>query len=230
MIIEEPPPVEGSSAAGVPRTLEGAPNVAANGAGLVAGGADVGGGVRSCGVVPLVVSGRGADGLCGQAGRLGVFLRERPEVGLSDVGLSLVEGRAVFEDRGVVLGVDREGLVAGLGVLAAGGVGQGVVRGVAGGGRPVFVFPGQGAQWEGMAVELLDSSVVFRDSLGVCGRALEELVDWRVEDVLRGVEGAPGLDRVDGGAAGVVRGDGGVGRVVAIVWRRAGGGGWAFAG
>ena len=29
------------------------------------------------------------------------------------------------------------------------------------------------------------------------GLALEGLVDWRVEDVLRGVEGAPGLDRVD---------------------------------
>ncbi|MGC3005731.1 acyltransferase domain-containing protein, partial [Streptomyces sp. G35A] len=26
---------------------------------------------------------------------------------------------------------------------------------------PVFVFPGQGAQWAGMAVELLESSSVF---------------------------------------------------------------------
>ena len=59
------------------------------------------------------------------------------------------------------------------------------------------MFPGQGAQWEGMAVELLGSSAVFRDGLRACGRALEELVDWRVEDVLRGVGGAPGLERVD---------------------------------
>ena len=72
-----------------------------------------------------------------------------------------------------------------------------MVRGVVRGGRPVFVFPGQGAQWEGMAVELLDSSEVFRGALRACGRALEGLVDWRVEDVLRGVGGAPGLDRVD---------------------------------
>ena len=65
------------------------------------------------------------------------------------------------------------------------------------GGRPVFVFPGQGAQWEGMAVELLGSSGMFRERLRLCGVALEEFVDWRVEDVLCGVEGAPGLDRVD---------------------------------
>ena len=103
----------------------------------------------------------------------------------------------MLEDRGVVLGDERDGLIEGLGVLAGGGVGEGVVRGVAREGRPVFVFPGQGAQWEGMAIELLDSSPVFRDAVRTCGRALEGLVDWRVEDVLRGVEGAPGLDRVD---------------------------------
>ena len=160
-------------------------------------------GAWSCGVMPLVVSGRGGEGLRGQAGRLREFLRERPEFGSSGDGAGLVDvafslaGRAVLEDRGVVLAGDRGGLVEGLGVLASGGVGEGVVRGVARGGRPVFVFPGQGAQWEGMAVELLRSSAVFRDGLRACGRALEELVDWRVEDVLCGVGGAPGLERVD---------------------------------
>ncbi len=205
-------------------------------------------GAWACGVVPLVVSGRGEAALHAQAERLREFLLEGVGEagagvsdddgvgeagagvsdddgvgeagaeagdgdgvggvgvgavcrgvggGLLDVGFSLV-GRAGLVDRGVVLGgVGDGGLVEGLGVLAAGGVGGGVVRGVAGGGRPVFVFPGQGAQWEGMAVELLDSSAVFRDALRACGVALEGLVDWRVEDVLCGVGGAPGLERVD---------------------------------
>ncbi len=200
VIIEEPP-VEGSSPAGIARSPQGAAGVSVNGASAIAGpvpaGAATGGGMWSCGVVPLVVSGRGAGGLRGQAGRLGELLRERPELGLADVGVSLVEGRAVFEDRGVVLGVERAELAGGLGVLAAGESARGVVRGVARVGMPVFLFPGQGAQWEGMAVELLDCAPAFRDSLRACGRALEELVDWRVEDVLRGVEGAPGLERVD---------------------------------
>ena len=59
----------------------------------------------------------------------------------------------------------------------------------------VFVFPGQGSQWEGMAVELLDSSPVFAELMGECGEALAPFVDWSLEDVLRGVGGAPGLDR-----------------------------------
>ncbi|RZE87156.1 acyltransferase domain-containing protein, partial [Streptomyces sp. SCA2-2] len=61
----------------------------------------------------------------------------------------------------------------------------------------VFVFPGQGSQWVGMAVELLDVSVVFRESVEACGEALGEFVEWDLVGVLRGVEGAPGLDRVD---------------------------------
>ena len=149
------------------------------------------------GVVPLVVSGRGAGGLRGQAERLREFLLGHPDVNSLDVACSLVDGRAAFEDRGVVLGAERGGLVEGLGALAAGEVSAEVVRGVARGGGPVFVFPGQGAQWEGMAAKLLDSSEVFRASLQACGEALEGLVGWRVEDVLRGVHGAPALERVD---------------------------------
>ncbi|MFF6808282.1 acyltransferase domain-containing protein, partial [Streptomyces sp. NPDC012616] len=62
---------------------------------------------------------------------------------------------------------------------------------------PVFVFPGQGAQWVGMAVELLGVSEVFAARFGECGVALEGLVEWSLVDVVRGVGGAPGLDRVD---------------------------------
>ena len=77
-------------------------------------------------------------------------------------------------------------------------VGRGVGAGGGGaGGGVVFVFPGQGSQWVGMAVELLDCSPVFRERLGECGEALSGFVDWSVEGVLRGVGGAPGLDRVD---------------------------------
>ncbi|MBW1600500.1 acyltransferase domain-containing protein, partial [Streptomyces sp. JJ38] len=62
---------------------------------------------------------------------------------------------------------------------------------------PVFVFPGQGAQWAGMAVELLDASPVFAERLAECGRALSLCVDWSLDEVLRGVPGAPSLERVD---------------------------------
>ncbi len=149
------------------------------------------------GVVPWVLSGRGGGGLRGQAGRLREWVEGRSELRSLDVGLSLV-GRPVFGDRAVVLGSSRDEMLAGLRALEEGGSGAGVVSGVAPGARDaVFVFPGQGTQWMGMAVELLDSSPVFVECMGRCGEALGGLVDWSLEGVLRGVEGEPGLDRVD---------------------------------
>ncbi|MDQ3935281.1 MAG: SDR family NAD(P)-dependent oxidoreductase, partial [Actinomycetota bacterium] len=65
------------------------------------------------------------------------------------------------------------------------------------GAKAVFVFPGQGSQWRGMGLELLDSAPVFADSLRACAEALSRHVDWSLEDVLRGAEGAPSLERVD---------------------------------
>ena len=59
------------------------------------------------------------------------------------------------------------------------------------------MFPGQGAQWAGMAVELLDSAPVFAQRMKECADALAPHIDWSLLDVLRGVDGAPSLERVD---------------------------------
>ncbi|MFF5590073.1 type I polyketide synthase [Streptomyces hygroscopicus] len=150
------------------------------------------------GPVAWVVSGRSAEGLRAQAGRLREYVAERPELSVSDVAFSLVTSRSVFEHRGVVTGADRAELLERLGALAGDEVVSGVTRGVADvRGRSVFVFPGQGAQWAGMAVDLLESSPVFAESVSECEAALSAHVDWSLTDVLRGAEGAPGYDRVD---------------------------------
>ncbi|NSL43588.1 acyltransferase domain-containing protein, partial [Streptomyces sp. 8P21H-1] len=65
----------------------------------------------------------------------------------------------------------REALAA----LAAGEPSARVVAGVPVGepGGTVFVFPGQGAQWVGMGVELMRASPVFAGHLRACAAALE---------------------------------------------------------
>ncbi|WP_234316617.1 hypothetical protein, partial [Streptomyces sp. NRRL S-15] len=100
------------------------------------------------GVVPWVVSGRSAAGLRGQAVRLREFVRST-DVPLADVGHALVSSRAGLEHRAVVLGSDREELLAGLEAVAAGESAVGVVSGVRADREDgvVFVFPGQGSQW-----------------------------------------------------------------------------------
>jgi mycoketide-CoA synthase len=148
-------------------------------------------------VTPLPVSGRGtALGL--QAGRLRAWLEERPDVQVGDVGFSLATGRTHLASRAVVLARDRGEALAGLTALERGEQSPGVIQGAAGrGGRICFAFPGQGCQWTGMGVELLDTQPAFAERLRECAAALEPFVEWSLEDVLRGVEGAPSLEQVE---------------------------------
>ncbi|KNB50932.1 type I polyketide synthase [Streptomyces caatingaensis] len=151
------------------------------------------------GVVPWVLSARGARALRAQAARLVEFVEARPSLGLADTGFSLATTRGALDHRAVVVGADRGRLLEGVRALAEGRPAPGLVEGVASGdvGQVAFVFPGQGSQWAGMAVGLLDESPVFAQRLGECEEALSAFVDWSLTDVLRGVEGAPGLERVD---------------------------------
>ncbi|MGW1926381.1 acyltransferase domain-containing protein, partial [Streptomyces massasporeus] len=129
------------------------------------------------------------------AGRLAAYVRARPELSPADVAFSLAANRSAFESRAVVPGTEgRDGLLAGLDALASREVdGENGVSSS----RAVFVFPGQGSQWAGMAVELLDSSPVFAQAITDCETALAPHVDWSLTAVLRDEDNAPGLDRVD---------------------------------
>ncbi|WP_435845449.1 SDR family NAD(P)-dependent oxidoreductase [Streptomyces hygroscopicus] len=158
-------------------------------------------GPRHLSVVPWVVCAGSATALRAQAQRLRSFLQERPGPRADEVGYSLAVGRARLGHRAVLVGGDRAELLDRLEAVRRGEPAPGTVTAggtpAAEGRRTVFVFPGQGAQWEGMALELAEDSAVFRDRLMECERALRPLVDWSLMDVLRGAPDAPGLDRVD---------------------------------
>ncbi|MFC4147314.1 type I polyketide synthase [Micromonospora mangrovi] len=147
-------------------------------------------GAVSAGPVPWVLSGRSPAALRGQATRLAALSADRV-----DVGWSLAVSRSSFEHRAVVLDGDAAGLAAVAEGVPADGVMSGVVSGSPG--RVVLVFPGQGAQWAGMGVELAEASPVFAARLVECESALSGFVDWSLADVLRQVPGAPSLERVD---------------------------------
>ncbi|WP_374230992.1 type I polyketide synthase, partial [Streptomyces sp. UNOC14_S4] len=155
------------------------------------------------GAVPLALSARTPAGLAAQAERLLAALGDGPgtglaDAGLADVGLSLATSRAVFEERAVLVAPDRDAALAQLRALAADEPAPGVARGrAAAGAKTAFLFPGQGSQWTGMAVELLDSSPVFAARMAEVGAALALFTDWSLEDVLRGAEGTPPVERVD---------------------------------
>ncbi|HMH91646.1 MAG TPA: beta-ketoacyl synthase N-terminal-like domain-containing protein, partial [Streptosporangiaceae bacterium] len=152
-------------------------------------------------VLPWLVSARTEAGLRAQAAALAAHVRGRPGLGDAAVGYSLAATRAVFAHRAAVIGGSREALLGGLDALAAGRDAPGVVTGAArAGGKTVFVFPGQGSQWAGMAAGLLDTSPVFAAAIGDCADALAPYTGWELVDVLRGAPGAPALE-----ATGVVQ-------------------------
>ncbi|WP_278194279.1 type I polyketide synthase [Streptomyces sp. AN091965] len=144
------------------------------------------------GVIPLALSGRTPEAVRAQAARLREHLLADTGLEPADVAWSLAVARSRFEHRGVVLGHDRGDLLAGLERLADGG---GALTGRALGGtvRPVFVFPGQGSQWAGMARELLDGSPVFAERMRECADALSEFVAWDLLEEL----GGDRFDQVD---------------------------------
>ncbi|WNV86267.1 SDR family NAD(P)-dependent oxidoreductase [Umezawaea sp. Da 62-37] len=133
-------------------------------------------------VRPWILSARTADAVRDQAARLLARVEADPAV----VGASLVRTRTLFDHRAVVVGADRAELLAGLREPV---VGEASDRG-----KVVFVFPGQGAQWVGMARDLLEWSPVFARSMAACEAALAPFVDWSLADVLGE---AAALERVD---------------------------------
>ncbi|MEV0341170.1 type I polyketide synthase [Nocardia sp. NPDC050713] len=152
------------------------------------------------GAVPWVVSARSEDGVRAQAARLQEWLLRHPELDVVDVAHSLLTTRAQLEWRGNVVGRDRQELLTGLAVLADPTAPAAAIEPTIGRAeqrRVAFVFPGQGSQWEGMALGLLDSGGAFAESIAECATALAPYVDWSLTAVLRREEAAPSLDRVD---------------------------------
>nr|AZF85945.1 type I polyketide synthase [Catenulispora sp.] len=162
-------------------------------------------------VVPLIVSSATAAGLTAQAERLADHLTDyltdslsapgdASRTRLTDVARSLAAARTAHPHRAVVTAAEAPAAIRDLRALAAGDLPAAAVTGraaVAAGGKVVFVFPGQGSQWAGMACDLLDASPVFAARIAECEQALAPHTDWSLIAVLRGEPGAPGLDRVD---------------------------------
>jgi acyl transferase domain-containing protein/pyruvate/2-oxoglutarate dehydrogenase complex dihydrolipoamide acyltransferase (E2) component/NADPH:quinone reductase-like Zn-dependent oxidoreductase/acyl carrier protein len=149
------------------------------------------------GPIPLALSAKSEPALREAAARLRSHLQADPSLDPVDVGFSLATARARFAHRAVAVGEDREALLLALSALAQGEQAPGLAKGLARAEQaPVFLFPGQGSQWEGMAVELLDSSPAFARHMRACEEALSPFVDWSLTEVLREEPGS-WLDRLD---------------------------------
>ncbi len=116
---------------------------------------------------------------------------------VSVIADGMIRSRARLRHRAVVVATDRAGLRDGLSALAQGQPHVDVVTGTvpADRGGTVFVFPGQGSQWDGMGAHLYETEPVFASVVEECDAAFRAHLDYSMVDLLRGTAGP--LDRVD---------------------------------
>lgn len=146
-------------------------------------------------MTPWVLSAKSPTALAEQAARLHQYVEEHTELDPQDVAFSLLTTRALFDHRAVAVGSGRDELLAGLAAISAGAPAPNTVSGRgAAPGKTVFVFPGHGSQWPGMAVELLQHAPAFANQMRLCDAAFAEFVDWSLLETVRSGS-AP--DRVD---------------------------------
>jgi polyketide synthase 1/15 len=147
-------------------------------------------------VLPWVISGKSAEALTAQAGRLSAHLLANPQLDPVDLGYSLAR-RSVFEHRAVVVGADRQALMTGLAGVAGGELGPGAVIGRAGtAGKTMLVFPGQGSQSIGMGRELYDELPVFAEAFDAVADALDRHLRLPLRHVVWGADSGL-LDRTE---------------------------------
>ncbi|WCE01163.1 SDR family NAD(P)-dependent oxidoreductase [Streptomyces sp. HUAS 31] len=151
-------PVAGAGRAGVPAV--DAPDYEASNAGT----STVAAPPSPAGAVAWILSGRTRQALRAQAARLVAHLAERPGLDPADVGRTLATARAALDHRAVLVGDDPDALIAAATALADGDP-TAPVTSVAGEGRTVWAFTGQGSQRPGMGRELYDAHPLFARTL-----------------------------------------------------------------
>ncbi|MET9633460.1 thioester reductase domain-containing protein [Lentzea sp. NPDC006480] len=126
-------------------------------------------------VVPLALSAKTAGALRAQARRLASFLEKQLDVSDVDTGFSLTT-RAALDHRAVVVGADREALVAALRAV------EDSVRPREG--KLAFLFTGQGAQRAGMGLALHRAFPAFAAAFDEVCAHVDPLLGRSLRDVI----------------------------------------------
>ncbi len=127
---------------------------------------------------PIVLSAKSKAALDGAASQLAAHLRARPDQALADVAYTLKDGRRAFERRRVLVAADHDEAAH----LLEGGDARRVFNHDYLGADPdvVFMFPGGGAQYAGMARDLYETEPVFADWMDRGLAVLEPKLDYDI--------------------------------------------------
>ena len=129
----------------------------------------------------FTISGRSEISLNEASQRLAAHLRSRPDIDLADAAFTLHLGRRSFKYRRAMVagGNERESLLDALGSPDKLPFSEAAAE------RPVvYLFPGQGSQYPGMASGLYKTEPVVRRAVDRCARLLKSALDADLRKVL----------------------------------------------
>ncbi|MEE9242735.1 MAG: type I polyketide synthase, partial [Mycobacterium sp.] len=139
-------------------------------------------------VTTLVVSGKTPERIATQAGMLADWMAgpDSADVDLGEVAHTLNHHRSQHALFATVTARDKAQAIEGLRALAQGQMTMGVAGAAAGNPKPgtVFVYPGQGSQWAGMARRLLTDEPAFAQALADIEPVFVEQVGFSLHDVI----------------------------------------------
>ncbi len=136
------------------------------------------------GPIPFALSAKAEPALAEVAERLTAHLQESPDLDPVDVAYSLASTRSAFEHRAVVLGENREELLASLASLANGDPSPNVLSARAKDGKLACLFTGQGSQRLGMGQELYEADPVFREAFDAACEQLDQHLDTPLKEIV----------------------------------------------
>ncbi|MEO0823445.1 MAG: type I polyketide synthase, partial [Pseudomonadota bacterium] len=151
----------------------------------------------------LPLSADGAEALGALAGRYAARLESDPRLAAADLAGAVATRRTALRSRAAFVAGDRAALAGALRAYAAGGAASAEGHATLGVGstrpRIVFVAPGQGGQWVGMARGLVAREPAFRAAIEACEAALSGMVDWSLAAQLAAEpgDGVWRLDRIE---------------------------------
>ncbi|MGO9930690.1 MAG: beta-ketoacyl synthase N-terminal-like domain-containing protein, partial [Steroidobacteraceae bacterium] len=115
---------------------------------------------------PLLLSARSAQALRDMARDMAQHLRAREDLSVYDIAYSAAHHRDVYPHRLAASSADRHQLALTLEQFGVAGSAVGIILGKhrADASAPAFVYTGNGAQWAGMGLQLLQDDAVFREA------------------------------------------------------------------
>ena len=148
---------------------------------------------------PLMLSARSPAALQEGARHMATFLRDREDLSEYDIAYSAMSTREIHPYRLSASGDDRASVAQALlrfaDTGAAAGISTGRLRRDAS--APAFVFSGNGSQWAGMGLQLLEEEAVFREAIEEIDFLYPARPQRSILAELRAAPAQSGLDRTE---------------------------------